>query len=189
MKKLLLLAGILVVASSVFGAATTEVSGDVDIYAQVVNNLSFIKGDPLNFGVVARGSTNSVVAGNGVGSFTIEGAQGVPVMISMSADGNTYKTVVEASSIEAKISLGGEDTAAANQYMNPTVKIRKSGETETLNSSVPLDGWVGPKDRDTYSKAEFEVFGTLPVKDTQDYGNYSGKLYVKAKYEDFPKAN
>ena len=104
MKKLLLLAGILVVASSVFGAATTEVSGDVDIYAQVVNNLSFIKGDPLNFGVVARGSTNSVVAGNGVGSFTIEGAQGVPVMISMSADGNTYKTVVEASSIEAKIS-------------------------------------------------------------------------------------
>ncbi len=75
MKKLLLLAGLLVVAGSAFAAdIQTEASGDVDIYAQVVTDLS-IETEPLNFGVVGIKDTKIVSQGDtGAGSFTIKGA-------------------------------------------------------------------------------------------------------------------
>ena len=75
MKKLLLLAGLLVVTGSAFAAdIKTEASGNVDIYAQVLTDLN-IKTEPLNFGVLGLSDKKTINSNqNEAGKFTITGA-------------------------------------------------------------------------------------------------------------------
>ncbi len=178
MKKLLLLAGILVVASSVFGAATTEVSGDVDIYAQVVNDLK-IETEPLNFGAIGIQDAKEVGHNdNDAGEFIITGA--INANISLEISDLNSQTKYTDGSIVAKLEREGGDSATDNNdILNPIIYVydeegnRFMGESFTTSSGAS-----------SLAKSKtFKVGGRAETSASQNTGNYKGAITVTARYD------
>lgn len=181
MKKLLLLAGLLVVAGSAF-AVNTETTGDVDIYAQVVTDLS-IETEPLNFGVVGIKDTKIVSQGDtGAGSFTIKGASNTNIILSISDTDSDNKSKLENGRITAflkRIKPDGENDGSNNGKLSPTIEIYDGGNLLANNiiSITSTTSLHKPQAK------KFDVVGSVTTSDSQNTGNYKGAIKVTAKYD------
>lgn len=169
MKKLLLLAGILVVGAASFSIPEDGVwvSQDGEVYsttlrvsAEVVKNLT-LETDEVKFGKVAPGMTDLKPKENG--KIIIEGEAGARVRVGL------YE--------------GGEDGTLVGK--DGTSLKAGGGITETL-SYYPKFGNNGEKTvMLEKGKKEITVGGTLNVPEKAPAGNYSRDLVVKAKYTSF----
>ncbi|EHO83103.1 hypothetical protein [Fusobacterium ulcerans] len=186
MKKLLLLAGLLVVASSVFAdepakKVNTEASKNVDIYAQVVTDLS-IETEPLNFGVVGIGDTKIINPEEaGAGSFTIKGASNTNIILSINDIDKDNSSKFENGEIKAflkRVTAGGVD-GSGNGRLEPIIGIY-DGATKLENNVISLTGSTSLHMAHT---KKFGVVGSVTTSDSQNTGNYKGAIKVTAKYD------
>lgn len=190
MKKLLLLAGILVVSGMTFAAeVNTEANKNLDVYAQVVTNLE-IDTTPLNFGVIGINSTKTIPVGDaGAGSFTIKGATNTNIILTITDTDAENKDKFQNGKMTAllrRIKSDGKGDTAGNGKLKPTLEI-KDNEGNLLTSNVVSIASTGSLHLAQSKK--FNVVGTIETSDQQNTGNYKGAVNVKAVYEAFPKAN
>lgn len=187
MKKLLLLAGLLVVAGSAFAEEAaknvkTEASKNVDIYAQVVTDLN-IDTEPLNFGALGISDEKIISQGEtGAGSFTITGASNTNIILSISDTDNDNKSKFENGEITAflkRIKPNGENDGSNNGKLLPTIKIYDGGELLANNiiSITSTTSLHKPQAK------KFDVVGSVTTSDSQNTGNYKGAIKVTAKYD------
>ncbi|WP_462425520.1 hypothetical protein [Fusobacterium varium] len=184
MKKLLLLAGLLVVTGSAFAAdIKTEASGNVDIYAQVLTDLN-IKTEPLNFGVLGLSDKKTINSNqNEAGKFTITGASNTNISLTIE-DTNAAEHKFENGQIIAKLLRDGVSItgAAHNDRLVPVIKIYDNNKQLTSNTfSIAATG----KLHEIKSK-EFKVAGDIETRPEQNTGNYKGAIKVTAKYDSWP---
>lgn len=183
MKKLLLLAGLLVVASSAFAAdIKTEASGNVDIYAQVLTNLE-IEAEPLNFGVLGMSDKKSVESTDqGVGKFTVTGATNTNITLTI-ADANNPGTTFANGEVIAKLTRenGGN---SKNDFLEPKIYVYDNGERiydTTFNIASKSQLHLA-------QSKEFKVGGDIETRPEQNTGSYKGAIKVTAKYDSWPAA-
>lgn len=182
MKKLLLLAGLLVVTGSAFAAdIKTEASGNVDIYAQVLTNLE-IDSKPLNFGVLGINDSKTIEANDGgAGSFTITGATNTNITLTIADTGDTSKTFVNGEVI-AKLVREGGNSATGNDILTPKIYVYDNGDKIT-NTTFN----IASKNRLHVAQSkEFKVAGDIETRPEQNTGNYKGAIKVTAKYDSWP---
>lgn len=184
MKKLLLLAGLLVVASSAFAAdIKTEASGNVDIYAQVLTDLQ-IDAEPLNFGVLGINDKKSVESNDqGVGKFTVTGATNTNITLTI-ADANNPGTTFANGEVVAKLVRDGGGSTIGNNILTPKIYVYDNGE-KIINTTFNIAS-LGSLHK-AHSK-EFKVGGDIETKAEQNTGNYKGAIKVTAKYDSWPAA-
>ncbi|MHD0316594.1 DUF4402 domain-containing protein [Fusobacterium sp. THCT1E2] len=184
MKKLLLLAGLLVVASSVFAAdIKTEASGNVDIYAQVLTNLE-IEAEPLNFGVLGISDKKSVESTDqGVGKFIVTGATNTNITLTI-ADANNPDNTFANGKIVAKLLREGRVSTSDNDILNPNIYIYNNG-TKISNTTFNI---ASSGSLHLAQSKEFKVGGDIETRARQNTGNYKGAIKVTAKYDSWPAA-
>ena len=165
MKKLLLLAGLLVAAGSAFAAdIKTEASGNVDIYAQVLTDLQ-IDSEPLNFGVLGINDKKSVESTDqGVGKFTVTGATNTNITLTIADTGDT-KSTFNNGEVVAKLVRDGGGSTTGNDILTPKIYVYDNG-----------------------TKISNKVGGDIETKAGQNTGNYKGAIKVTAKYDSWPAA-
>ena len=181
MKKLLLLAGLLVVTGSAFAAdIKTEASGNVDIYAQVLTNLE-IDSKPLNFGVLGINDSKTIGANDGgAGSFTITGATNTNISLTIE-DTNATEHKFENGQIIAKLVREG-GVHSKNDFLEPQIYVYDNGFKIT-NTTFN----IASKNRLHVAQSkEFKVAGDIKTKAEQNTGNYNGAIKVTAKYDSWP---
>ncbi|WP_289102119.1 hypothetical protein [uncultured Fusobacterium sp.] len=181
MKKLLLLAGLLVVTGSAFAAdIKTEASGNVDIYAQVLTNLE-IDSKPLNFGVLGINDSKTIGANDGgTGSFTITGATNTNISLTIE-DTNAAEHKFENGQIIAKLVREG-GVNSKNDFLEPQIYVYDNG-TKITNTTFN----IASKNRLHVAQSkEFKVAGDIKTKAEQNTGNYKGAIKVTAKYDSWP---
>ena len=181
MKKLLLLAGLLVVTGSAFAAdIKTEASGNVDIYAQVLTNLE-IDSKPLNFGVLGINDSKTIGANDGgAGSFTITGATNTNITLTIADTGDTSKTFVNGEVIAKLVREGGVNSK--NDFLEPQIYVYDNG-TKITNTTFN----IASKNRLHVAQSkEFKVAGDIETRPEQNTGNYKGTIKVTAKYDSWP---
>lgn len=170
MKKLLLLAGILVVGATSFAEGVQEkqyVQQDGEVYsttlrvsAEVVKNLT-LETDEVKFGKVAPGMTDLKPKENG--KIIIGGEAGARVRVGLYESGKDGALVGrDGTSLKA----GGGITETLSYYP----KFGNNGE-----KTVILEN----------GEKEITVGGTLNVPEKAPAGNYSRDLVVKARYTNF----
>lgn len=184
MKKLLLLAGLLVVASSAFTAEIkTEASGNVDIYAQVLTDLQ-IDSEPLNFGVLGINDKKSVESTDqGVGRFTITGATNTNITLTI-ADTGDAKSTFKDGVVVAKLVREGGGSTTGNDILTPKIYVYDNGEKIT-NTTFNI---AATSSLHIAQSKEFRVGGDIETKAGQNTGNYRGAIKVTAKYDSWPAA-
>ena len=184
MKKLLLLAGLLVVASSVFAAdIKTEASGNVDIYAQVLTDLQ-IDSEPLNFGVLGISDKKSVESTDqGVGKFTVTGATNTNITLTIADTGDT-KSTFNNGEVVAKLVRDGGGSTTGNDILTPKIYVYDNG-TKISNTTFNI---ASKSQLHLAQSKEFKVGGDIETKAGQNTGNYKGAIKVTAKYDSWPAA-
>lgn len=162
MKKLLLATGILALSAVTFGAATdTSVTGTVPVKAKVLKALSISNNNTvLDFGVMLQGDTNVTQVKKG--EIHIEGTPNANITVEISGD-QTYTDGTLAKTPVTLTEAGG-NTMAANVGL----------EGVASETTFALDG---------NGQKMFNVIGKIPaVAGNQVFGEYTGTLHVKAKY-------
>ena len=184
MKKLLL-AGLLVAASSAFAVEPpkTEASGNVDIYAQVLTDLQ-IDSEPLNFGVLGISDKKSVESTDqGVGKFTVTGATNTNITLTIADTGDT-KSTFNNGEVVAKLVRDGGGSTTGNDILTPKIYVYDNG-TKISNTTFNIAS-IGSLH--LAQSKEFKVGGDIETKAGQNTGNYKGAIKVTAKYDSWPAA-
>lgn len=187
MKKLLLLAGLLVVASSAFAAEPpkTEATGEVKIYAQVLTDLS-VDTEPLNFGILGISDSKTVQAtDSGAGKFTVTGATNTNISLTIT-DPNDAQNKFTNGEITAKLVRDGGGSTTANDILTPKIHIFENGKEERINNTTFTI--ASNSQLHMAQPKEFKVGGDITTKGGQNTGNYQGAIKVTAKYDSWPAA-
>ncbi len=171
MKKLLLVAGILVLSTSLMGETAKDVKEDtVNVKAKVVAPLVLSTGD-VDFGILVPGETKT------------EETKGKVKLVG---------TANENIKLEVKVTENGNYTNYAGQDKDYDVEL-KTGKgveanekmTSILNLvSTDVEGNVadGKVNLGADGVLEFDVTGTVNAAQNQKAGTYEGKFYVRAMY-------
>ncbi|MDU1910501.1 DUF4402 domain-containing protein [Fusobacterium sp.] len=185
MKKLLLLVGLLVVASSAFAAEIkTEASGKVEIFAQVLTDLN-IETEPLNFGILGLDDNKTVnPSQTEAGKFIIKGASNTNISLTIEDTidaNNKFKN----GQITAKLLReGGSNGDAYNDRLIPVIKIFDNGNQ--LNDSALSFNIAATGNLHEVKSKEFKVAGDIATRPEQNTGSYKGAIKVTAKYDSWP---
>lgn len=191
MKKLLLLAGLLVVANSAFADKVTSTSaeGTVDVYAQVLHNLS-IETKALDFGVLAIDDEKTVSYNDtNAGEFTINAAKNAKIKLTIKDDtleGKDYAFSGTGSTIRLEREGNTQGKNSKNDNLHPLIKITDNKGTLLQSDTVSI---VSTGNLHLIDKLVYKVHGTLKTDNSeQNTGNYTGKIKVTAKYDGWPTA-
>ena len=128
MKKLLLLAGLLVVAASAFAAEAydapkTDSEAEIGVHAEVLEDLVIAKQKDVNFGVLRKGSTKDAPEEDG--EFTITGSKGTKVLLSVKdAKGEADYRAVDGNAIPVVLSLTGVTEHDNNKAFKQMTSIK-----------------------------------------------------------------
>ena len=187
MKKLLLLAGLLVVASSAFAAdIKTEASGEVEIFAQVLTDLN-IKTEPLNFGILGLSDNKTVnPSQTEAGKFIIKGASNTNISLTIEDTIDAENKFKNGQIIAKLLREGGSDGAAYNDRLVPIIKIYDNGK-QLSDSDLSFNIAATGNLHEIKSK-EFRVAGDIETRPEQNTGSYKGAIKVTAKYDSWPAA-
>ena len=192
MKKLLLLAGILVVSGMTFAAEANNVGeskeAQIDVKAVVVPVLAIEKVNDLDFGLITPLGTKTEEI---PGKFTITRSRYTNVKIlatDLDSRSSDLKYQEVPGTIAVKLYQDGKG-AAHNEQMDSSLAFYFSKDNAPVNGqpfSLAQMGSnvVGGNSGEAKSKADILVKGTLKsTRDGQNYGAYTGKLGVKAIYD------
>lgn len=189
MKKLLLLAGLLVVAASVFAAEAydapkTDSEAEIGVHAEVLEDLVIAKQKDVNFGVLRKGSTKDAPEEDG--EFTITGSKGTKVLLSVKdAKGEADYRAVDGNAIPVVLSLTGvteHDNNKAFKQMTSLLKIYDNNNNEITNEEVILDSGDYKYGTAKSFVSSFKVKGSVTTDPGQFGGKYNGTLMVKVKH-------
>ena len=189
MKKLLLLAGLLVVASSAFAAEAydtpkTESEAEIGVHAEVLEDLVIAKQKDVNFGVLRKGATKDAPEEDG--EFTITGSKGTKVLLSVKdANGDTDYQAVDGNAIPVILNLGGvtvHDNNKELKQMTSLLKIYDNKNAEVTNEEVILDSGDYQYGTAKSFVSSFKVKGSVTTDPGQFGGKYNGTLMVKVKH-------
>ena len=187
MKKLLL-AGLLVVAGSVFAAdynaPKAESEAEIGVRAEVLDDLVIAKTQDVNFGILRKGATKDVPEEDG--EFTITGSKGTKVTLSAKdANGTTdYKIIDNDSPIPVVLSLTGvtpHDNNKTLKQMTSLLKIYDNNGTQ-IKKDVTLDSGDYQYGTSKGHTSTFKVKGSVTTDPGQFGGAYNGTLMVKVKH-------
>lgn len=188
MKKLLLLAGLLVVAASAFAAEAydapkTDSEAEIGVHAEVLEDLVIAKQKDVNFGVLRKGSTKDAPEEDG--EFTITGSKGTKVLLSVKdAKGEADYRAVDGNAIPVVLSLTGvteHDNNKAFKQMTSLLKIYDNNN-EVTNEEVILDSGDYKYGTAKSFVSSFKVKGSVTTDPGQFGGKYNGTLMVKVKH-------
>ena len=189
MKKLLLLAGLLVVAASAFAAEAynapkTDSEAEIGVHAEVLEDLVIAKQKDVNFGVLRKGSTKDAPEEDG--EFTITGSKGTKVLLSVKdAKGEADYRAVDGNAIPVVLSLTGvteHDNNKAFKQMTSLLKIYDNNNNEVTNEEVILDSGDYKYGTAKSFVSSFKVKGSVTTDPGQFGGKYNGTLMVKVKH-------
>lgn len=190
MKKLLLLAGLLVVAASAFAAEAydapkTDSEAEICVHAEVLEDLVIAKQKDVNFGVLRKGSTKDAPEEDG--EFTITGSKGTKVLLSVKdAKGEADYRAVDGNAIPVVLSLTGvteHDNNKAFKQMTSLLKIYdNNNNNEVTNEEVILDSGDYKYGTAKSFVSSFKVKGSVTTDPGQFGGKYNGTLMVKVKH-------
>lgn len=191
MKKLLLLAGLLVVAASAFAAEAydapkTDSEAEIGVHAEVLEDLVIAKQKDVNFGVLRKGSTKDAPEEDG--EFTITGSKGTKVLLSVKdAKGEADYRAVDGNAIPVVLSLTGvteHDNNKAFKQMTSLLKIydNNNNNNEVTNEEVILDSGDYKYGTAKSFVSSFKVKGSVTTDPGQFGGKYNGTLMVKVKH-------
>ena len=189
MKKLLLLAGLLVVAASAFAAEAydapkTDSEAEIGVHAEVLEDLVIAKQKDVNFGVLRKGSTKDAPEKDG--EFTITGSKGTKVLLSVKdAKGEADYRAVDGNAIPVVLSLTGvteHDNNKAFKQMTSLLKIYDNNNNEVTNEEVILDSGDYKYGTAKSFVSSFKVKGSVTTDPGQFGGKYNGTLMVKVKH-------
>lgn len=187
MKKLLL-AGLLVVAGSVFAAdynaPKAESEAEIGVKAEVLDDLVIAKTQDVNFGVLRKGATKDDPEEDG--EFTINGSKGTKVTISAKDinGSNDYTVINNDSPIPVVLSLTGvtpHDNNKALKQMTSLLKIYDNDGIQ-VRSDVTLDSGDYEYGTSKNYTSTFKVKGSVSTDPGQFGGVYKGTLMVKVKH-------
>lgn len=187
MKKLLLLAGILAVSGMTFAATeTSDVTGKVDVKAEVVTQLEIVDTTPVDFGRIAAGQVDKVQ--ETAGSFNIIGSFDRNIKITVRDENNNGAQYGDPTSgVNVILYQNGNKTNISNKQMISKLSLYSENGNVITSSPVALGTNIivnNPLREQKKSKLKINVKGTLTAKDSQDIGNYNGILGIKAVYTD-----
>lgn len=173
MKKLLLVAGILALSTSVMGASSKDwAEGTVNVKAKVVQPLVLTTSD-VDYGILLQGEQNKWA--ETVGTVKIEGTPREHVRLEVKNGQNgsyeTYKGPAWHVPVELKTGAG----TAANEKMTADITLFTAGEPGDL----PAEGRYGMRS----GKLDFTINGPLSAADGQKPGEYTGEISVRAMYD------
>ena len=174
MKKIFLLAGIMLVSASVFATESTLESKEasVDILAKVVQPLD-IKTSPLDFGMLIPGERKY---GDTAGVVNISGTEGENIKLFVKESDESSYVVNSRENNHYNVILTTGNGQEENQKL-PT-------ELSIVTPGVEGDrGEEGIYILEAGGKKEFWVNGYANAKANQASGEYKGKIYVKAMYQ------
>ena len=189
MIKLLLLAGLLVVAASAFAAEAydapkTDSEAEIGVHAEVLEDLVIAKQKDVNFGVLRKGSTKDAPEEDG--EFTITGSKGTKVLLSVKdAKGEADYRAVDGNAIPVVLSLTGvteHDNNKAFKQMTSLLKIYDNNNNEVTNEEVILDSGDYKYGTAKSFVSSFKVKGSVTTDPGQFGGKYNGTLMVKVKH-------
>ena len=189
MKKLLLLAGLLVVAASAFAAEAydapkTDSEAEIGVHAEVLEDLVIAKQKDVNFGVLRKGSTKDAPEEDG--EFTITGSKGTKVLLSVKdAKGEADYRAVDGNAIPVVLSLTGvteHDNNKAFKQMTSLLKIYDNNNNEVTNEEVILDSGDYKYGTAKSFVSSFKVKGSVTTDPGQFGGKYNGTFMVKVKH-------
>ena len=189
MKKLLLLAGLLVVAASAFAAEAydapkTDSEAEIGVHAEVLEDLVIAKQKDVNFGILRKGSTKDAPEEDG--EFTITGSKGTKVLLSVKdAKGEADYSAVDGNAIPVVLSLTGvteHDNNKAFKQMTSLLKIYDDNNNEVTNEEVILDSGDYKYGTAKSFVSSFKVKGSVTTDPGQFGGKYNGTLMVKVKH-------
>lgn len=181
MKKLLLLVSLLAISGVVFGAdkALNEDQADIKVNATVVASLIIKDVKNLDFGYLAAGTEKEYTS---EGGFTIVGGNNCKVILE-AKDGNSNNDFKAVTGSPIQVVMTNPNGAGNNAKMisNLTLTLKNS---PINNGSIKL-GYAS-YDKETGKKAGeavIKIDGKVKTIKSQDFGNYTGSLLVKAKYD------
>lgn len=177
MKKVLLLTGIMALSMATFAATTTAekfadaVEGVVNVKAKVVAPLQIVAID-LDFGTMIQGET---ITHESNVPLDILGTTGQKLLIEIktSEEGGyvKYTGSLHKFNVILKTGTGATD----NEKLTTELSMFTAGAPgdDTTNGIYVLEAG---------NKKEFMIGGTATASATQKEGDYTGKLYIRAKY-------
>ena len=181
MKKLLLLAGILAASGVIFAAdkALNEDQAEVKVTATVVASLIIKDVKNVDFGYLAAGTEKEY---SSEGGFTIVGGSKCKVILE-AKDGNSSDDFKAVTGTPIQVVMTNPNGVGNNAKMtsNLTLTLKNA---PINNGSIKL-GYAS-YDKETGKKAGeavLKIDGRVKTIKSQDFGNYSGSLLVKAKYD------
>ncbi|GAA6325269.1 hypothetical protein F350042L8_23670 [Fusobacterium ulcerans] len=186
MKKLLLVAGLLVVAGSAFAAdIQTEASGEVEIFAQVLTDLN-IETEPLNFGILGLNDNKTVnPSQTEAGKFIIKGASNTNISLTIEDTVDPENKFKNGQIVAKLLREGGSNGAAHNDRLVPVIKIYDKG-TQLSDSDLSFN-IADHSNLHEVKPKEFKVAGDITTRKEQNTGSYKGAIKVTAKYDSWPE--
>ena len=167
MKKLLLIAGILVLSTSLMGASAKDTKeGTVKVKAKVVEPLVLSTGD-VDFGMLVSGETKEETEG----SVSIKGTPNEQIKFEVKVDGGDYQSYVSGSNKYDVVLKTGNGTA--NEIMTSKLRLESKDVTEASDGKINL----GSK-----GNLIFKVKGEVTAGSEQSAGEYEGVIHVRAMY-------
>lgn len=169
MKKLLLIAGILVLSTSLMGASAKDAKeGTVKVKAKVVEPLVLSTGD-VDFGILVPGETKEVKT---EGSVSIKGTSNEQIKLEIKVDGGNYQSYVSGSKEYDVVLKTGN--GAANEIMTSKLRLESKDVTGIVSD--------GKMNLDSEGNLNFVVRGTVKAGSEQSSGEYEGVIHVRAMY-------
>lgn len=168
MKKLLLIAGILALSTSLMGASAKDTKeGTVKVKAKVVEPLVLSTGD-VDFGMLVSGETKEEET---EGSVSIKGTPNEQIKFEVKVDGGDYQSYVSGSNKYDVVLKTGNGTA--NEIMTSKLRLESKDVTEASDGKINL----GSK-----GNLIFKVKGEVTAGSEQSAGEYEGVIHVRAMY-------
>ena len=180
MKKLLL-ASILVISGITFAAdkALNEDQAEVKVTATVIASLVIKDVKNVDFGYLAAGTEKEYTS---EGGFTIAGGSNCKVILE-AKDGNSNNDFKAVTGTPIQVVMTNPNGVGNNAKMTSNLTLTLKNNTIN-NGSIKLgyasyNGETGKK----AGEAVIKIDGKVKTIKSQDFGNYSGSLLVKAKYD------
>lgn len=174
MKKLLLLTGIMALSATIFGAAVKDpAEAQVDVKAKVVKPLAISEATAVDFGYMAVSETKHEET---PGKVTITGIEGklIRIEVKPSEEAGYVKYTGPMQTFDVTLTTGSG--TASNEKLGTTLTMFTRGASGD-------DIEAGTYILEAGGRKEFVVGGTATASATQKEGDYTGKLYIRAKYD------
>lgn len=179
MKKVLLLTGIMALSMATFAATTTTtaekfadaVEGVVNVKAKVVAPLQIVA-EGLDFGTMIQGET---ITHESNVLLDILGTTGQKLLIEIKTSEEEEYVKYTGSSHKFNVILKTGTGATAEEKLTTELTMFTAGASgdDTTNGIYVLEAG---------NKKEFMIGGTATARTDQAVGDYTGKLYIRAKY-------